>query len=437
MATVHYSGINQHVECEAGDSTLLEISMSNQIPHLHECGGNGRCTTCRVRVLDGHKNLSAPSRLERELARLRRWDPSIRLACQAFVEGDISVQKLVWTSAEVSKLQLETVPEGEAESRAIAILFCDLRNFTNISSYNNVYDMAHMLNRFYTMLSEPILMNNGVIYQYVGDEIVGIFGTNGGTKSQNCLDALRAALGMQYAVRRLNRMELKDFDTEFKVGIGINFGRAYLGYLGHPKHRQFAVVGDPVNVASRIQGCTKDVGAGILVSDDLFKNLPANDIAVGSSHSLEVKGKDEPLLLHEIEGFSEMDMTLELQSTLDIILSDDEAFAMRFYEKLFAVAPQVRSLFKGDMNAQGRMLTHMLVGIVYSLSRPDHLTMGLRTLGKSHERYGVRPEYYPAVVDVLIETIREQLGELCTEKVERAWRQALEFVTKTMMNWAA
>ncbi|MEZ4992003.1 MAG: adenylate/guanylate cyclase domain-containing protein [Saprospiraceae bacterium] len=148
----------------------------------------------------------------------------------------------------------------------MAILFCDLRNFTRITSQNLAFDIAHMLNRFYTVLGDPILMNNGIIYQYVGDEIVGIFGTAGGTRQKNATDAIRAALGMQYAIERLNHMELKDFDTKFEVGVGVNFGRAFIGHLGHPKHRQFTVIGDPVNVASRIQGYTKVAKVKTLIS---------------------------------------------------------------------------------------------------------------------------------------------------------------------------
>jgi len=436
MANIHYEGINQTVQCDDLDSTLLDISMDNKIPHLHECGGNGRCTTCRVRIIDGAKNLTKMTRVERSTASLRSWDPSVRLACQAYaLGGDVRLQRLVWTSAEVNKLQLETVPDGEAEERAIAILFCDMRNFTKLSSNNLAFDMAHMLNRFYTFLGDPILMNNGVIYQYVGDEIVGIFGTSGGTKEKNCLDAVRAALGMQYAVNRLNNQELKDFDTEFSVGIGINFGRAFIGHLGHPKHRQFAVVGDPVNVASRIQGLTKETDCNVLISEAIRKNLPKDKVVIEKSFKHLVKGIDNPLSLHYVTDFSSMDINLELQSTLDFLMSNEESFSSRFYERLFTIAPAVRALFKNNMMMQGRLLMHMLVGIVYSLGRPEHLMMGLRALGKSHVQYGVKPEYYPFVIQALLETIEEELGDLFTPRIGEAWNQALQMVTQRMMNW--
>ena len=78
---------------------------------------------------------------------------------------------------------------------------------------------------------------------------------------------------------------------------------------------------------------------------------------------------------------------------------------------------------------------HMLVGIVYSLGRPEHLMMGLRSLGKSHIQYGVKPEYYPVVIQALLETIEEELGDLFTPRIGEAWNQALQMVIHKMINW--
>lgn len=435
MAQILYSSINHIVQTPDEDCTILDTSIHHQIPHLHECGGNGRCTTCRVRILAGHDNVSPRNMLEKQAAQLRRWDPTVRLACQCYVKGDVQIQRLVWSSAEVNRLQLETIPVGEAEERRIAILVCDLRDFTRITSQHMAFDMAHMLNRFYTVLGEPILVNNGIIYQYVGDEIIGIFGTAGGTRQKNCLDAVRAALGMQYAIERLNRFELKDFDTTFRIGIGVNFGRAFIGHLGHPKHRQFTIVGDPINVASRVQNCNKEFNTAILLSENVKNSIPVGTLEFGRSFTTQLAGKEDISNLFELKGFIEPDMNLELQSSLDFILKNEEQFARRFYDKVFRMAPSVRSLFRQDMTAQGRLLTHMLGGIVYSLSRPEQLVMGLRTLGKSHEKYGVKPEYYPIVEACLLETIREEMGEFYTEELGKAWKQALAFITDQMANW--
>lgn len=435
-ARIHYAGINEDVRCEIGQGSILDASIENKIPHLHECGGSGKCSTCRVRILEGAKNLSPKTLAENAMAQSRKWDPSIRLACQCYVKGDVKIQRLIWSSAEVNKLQIELAPEGRAEERPIAILFCDMRNFTKLSSVNVSFDIAYFLNRFYTALGDPILMNNGVIYQYVGDEIIGVFGTAGGTREKNCRDALRAAKGMQYALERLNKIELKDFEIKLEIGIGLNFGLAYVGYLGHPTHRQFSVIGDPVNMASRIQGKTKESGAQILMSKSIYQNAGKQNIEIGTEYSCYLAGKEHKLDLYEFLGFKEMDLQLELQDSLYLLLQDEESFAQIFYKKVFDKAPFVKALFKNNMQDQGRLLTHMLGGIVYALSRPEHLIMGLKKLGSNHQRYGVKKNYYPVVKEALMETIPEVLGEHYKPKIADAWNQALDFIIDNMKKGA-
>ncbi|MEH0153202.1 adenylate/guanylate cyclase domain-containing protein [Limibacter armeniacum] len=430
---IKYCSINRLVHVEKPFSTILEVSIANKIPHLHECGGNGYCTTCRVRIIEGLEHLSPPSMKEKIIAQERNWDPSIRLACQSKVQGDVSLQRLVWTSAEISKLQIETLPEDIGEERPLAILFCDMRNFTTIAAQHPTFDLAHMLNRFFTILGDPILMNNGIIYQYVGDEIVGLFGTGGGDNEKTCMDAMRAGLGMLYAVERLNRVELKDFETEFQVGIGIHFGRAFVGNIGHPKHKQFSVLGDPVNVASRIQGQNKELNTSLLVSKTFLDNLPEGTLKFGVKTEVNLKGKEEKYELYEVQGFIEFDTNLEVQATLDMLLKNEEAFAEHFYTKLFERAPAVRQLFQKNMLEQGRMLTHMLSGVIYSLSRPDYLKLGLKSLGKQHIKYGVEAAHYPVLKEVLLETIKEELGVFFTQEVEAAWSNAIDLIISVML----
>ncbi|WP_200975571.1 adenylate/guanylate cyclase domain-containing protein [Echinicola sp. 20G] len=427
-----YVGINREIELERDYDNILEVSIAHKIPHLHECGGNGRCTTCRIRVIDGMHHVSPPDEWERKVARIRNWDPTIRLACQTKLKGDAAIQRLVWTSAEISKLQMETLPADVGEERSLAILFCDMRDFTSIASQHTNFDLAHMLNRFFTILGDPILMNDGIIYQYAGDEIIGLFGTGGGSEEKNCMDALRAGLGMLYAVQRLNKMELKDFSTVFQVGIGIHFGHAFVGNLGHPKHKQFTVLGDPVNVASRIQNQNKDLKTQLLVSKNFLDQLPGDTARIGKHSSVSLKGKDEVFELFEIKGFAHFDTNLEVQATLDLLLKNEDRFAQRFYEKLFIRAPGVQSLFKKNMLEQGRMLTHMLSGIIYSLSRPEHLKMGLHQLGKQHIHYGVKKEYYPILKEVILDAIKEELGDAHNGNVQKAWENAIDLVTAVM-----
>jgi len=315
------------------------------------------------------------------------------------------------------------------------LLFCDLRNFTKLAEKHSNFDLAHMLNRFFTILGDPILMNNGIIYQYAGDEIIGLFGTGGGEEGKICYDAIRAGMGMLYAVERLNKIELKDFNVEFQIGVGLHFGKAFVGQIGHPKYRQFAVIGDPVNVTSRIESLNKDLGTKLLVSDEFISHFPDGILSKGISDSVKVKGKEEEIRVHEITGFYEPDTNLEVQATLDQILKNEDEFAKKFYARVFQKAPEVRALFKKNLLDQGRMLTHMLGGIVYSLSRPEYLILGLKSLGRQHKTYGVEQAHYPVIKEALLETIEEELGEASNYKILHAWGNALDLVIHSMQSY--
>jgi hemoglobin-like flavoprotein len=240
---------------------------------------------------------------------------------------------------------------------------------------------------------------------------------------------------MQYALTQLNTMELGDFQVELKSGIGINFGRTYVGHLGHPNHKQFSVVGDPVNIASRIQQQTKKTGAKILISTPVLKGISTDNLLIGRTYQAKLTEGDQQTELYELLGFREMDLQLELQSSLHVMLEDQDKFAEAFYNRVFNIAPDVKNLFKKNITDQGRLLTHMLGGIVYSLSRPEYLELGLKKLGESHNKYGVEPEHYPVVKQAMMETIEESLGDLKTDKTMRAWSAALDKVVDVMQKW--
>ena len=130
-----------------------------------------------------------------------------------------------------------------------------------------------------------------------------------------------------------------------------------------------------------------------------------------------------------------MDVMLELQSSLEYLLHNKDSFAEKFYSRVFQIAPEVRALFKSDMIKQGRVLWHMLGGIVYTMSRPEHLHMGLKELGKNHARYGVKAEHCPVVLQALLETIQEVVGDNFNDKLAFAWEQTLTRVTSEMKRY--
>lgn len=432
MTTIAYVGEGRSISVADRGMTLLDVSIAHKIPHLRECGGQGRCTTCRVRIHEGIENLSPRTQREAEVADARRWDRFTRLACQTRVRGDVTLERLITSSADVSRLQLEEASVAPPEEKTLAVLFCDIRDFTPFVDRNLAYDVVHILNRFFKSVGDAILVNNGVIYQYVGDQIVGLFGIGGEPPARSCLAALRAGLGMLAALDDLNAELSREFGLTLAVGIGAHHGPLIVGMMGHPSHRQFAVVGDAMNVASRIESANKTLGTRFLVSEALYAQVPHAPVDVRKTQAV-LKGKDGTFPLVEMVGFVAPDAALLVQSTLGALLQHQQRFTEHLYRGLFAAAPEASALFQGDLETQGQMLSHMLQFLVFAMSRPETMALGLRDLGRRHDGYGVAAVYYPAFRQAFLESARMILAEKFSPEVERAWADTIDTIIALML----
>ena len=409
--------------------SILDVSIANKIAHWRECGGNGRCSTCRIRVLDGLANLTPRTEAENRMAESREFGPAIRLACQTRVLGDVTFERLVLHGSSASQLQLETIPEGVGEERDLALLICDMRGFTPFVDSHSPFDVVHILNRMFDALGEAILINGGAIYQYVGDEISGLFGLDGKSPETACRAAIRSALGMIDALESLNTSLESEFGTRLSVGIGVHFGPVIVGRVGHPTRRDFSVVGDSINVASRIQGMNKQLGTRVLVSTEVLQILPLEAVDIGKETETLLRGKGEPVSLHEVKGFLEPDSYLTVQGTMKHLFEGPESFADQFYPRLFRASPELEALFTEGTRMQGGMLEHMLQSVVHSLSRPEHLALGLHTLGRRHQRYGVTHAHYDLFRQPMLDTIAHfYAGEPDGPRVIEAWSAVLDTI---------
>ena len=432
MTTIVYLGDDRAMPVADPNMTILDVSIAHKIPHFRECGGNGRCTTCRVRICDGIENVSPRTQRETEVADALRWDGFTRLACQTRVSGDVTLERLIKSCADVSRVQLEEASIAPSEERTLAVLFCDIREFTPFVDKNLAYDVVHILNRFFTAVGDAILVNNGIIYQYVGDQIIGLFGVGGDPPDKCCLDTIRAGLGMLEALRGLNTELSGEFGTTLEIGIGAHYGPLIVGMMGHPDHRQFTVIGDAMNIASRIEDANKTLGTRFLMSEILFNQVPQAPVEVRRAQVV-LKGKHGTFQLVEAIGFAAPDSALLVQSTIGVLLQDQKRFTADIYRRLFALAPRARGLFHGNMESQGQMLSHMLQFLVHAMSRPETMMLGLRDLGRRHDAYGVASEHYPAFRQAFLESARASLGEKHTPQVEKAWADTIDMIITSML----
>src|SRR5436190_23946895 len=123
---VTYCDADLVVEVKGPEETILGLSQRHRIPHMSECGGHARCTTCRVRCLDGLANLSPRTEAERAIAEARQWDPFTRLACQTRVHGDVIVERIIRSPADATRIRVEESGLQRGREVSLVTLFCDL-----------------------------------------------------------------------------------------------------------------------------------------------------------------------------------------------------------------------------------------------------------------------------------------------------------------------
>ncbi|NCN09740.1 MAG: adenylate/guanylate cyclase domain-containing protein [Leptospira sp.] len=184
------------------------------------------------------------------------------------------------------------------EKRAVSVLFLDIRDFTRFSEKRTPEEVFQFLNRLFAVVIEIIHSNNGIINKFLGDGLMAVFGAPIDS-DQHKLESVQTALTILSAIEdRIQSGEL----PPLKVGIGIHSGEAMTGNVGSETRMEYTIIGDVVNVASRLEKATKSVGTRLLVSSKVYEDL-TEKVKQSLSHrgQLKVRGRDEALPVYGME----------------------------------------------------------------------------------------------------------------------------------------
>ncbi|MEM7463775.1 MAG: adenylate/guanylate cyclase domain-containing protein [Pseudomonadota bacterium] len=248
--------------------------------------------------------------------------------------------------------KLENNPDSlklGGEIRELTLLFMDIRGFTPISEKLSPEELVTFLNRLLSPLSEVILQREGAIDKYIGDSIMAFW--NAPMDVENHPEkAARAALIMLETVDRLNAEDAFGFKAENKglgdvqIGIGLNTGEGCVGNMGSDARFDYSVIGDTVNVASRIESSCKAVGWPLLISQSTAEQCPG--FAMLEAGSIALKGKSKPAALYALVGDEELGQTADWQELagvhrklLDACDTGNEAEARHLMKACLALAP--------------------------------------------------------------------------------------------------
>jgi adenylate cyclase len=282
--------------------TILDASRFAGIPHASVCGGRGRCSTCRVRVVDGLRDLPPPSEAERRVLARVAAAPDVRLACQTRPTRNVAVEPLLAPSVVPAEAFATDVRQGREQE--LAVLFADLRGFTRLAENKLPYDVVFFLNRYFEAVGTAITRAGGVTNQFTGDGVMALFGVESGP-ADGSRQALAAARAMVESVAALSAELAADLGSPLRIGIGIHTGPAVVGRMGWGESFYLTAVGDTVHVAARLEQATKDYAAELVVSEYVARHA-ALDLSRFAAHDLTVRNRAGQVPIRVIDRVSNL-----------------------------------------------------------------------------------------------------------------------------------
>jgi len=202
----------------------------------------------------------------------------------------------------VKKLQKDpSLLKLGGETKSMTFLFSDIRGFTPISEKykGNPEGLTKLINRFLTRMTDVIIKNGGTIDKFMGDCIMAFWNAPIENKKHREM-AIKSAIEMQVALKELNTKLIAEGLPEINIGIGINTGEALVGNMGSEQRFDYSVIGDAVNLASRLESSSKTLGKTLVIGEDTRRTIETN-FAFEYIDSITVKGKTEEIKVYTIK----------------------------------------------------------------------------------------------------------------------------------------
>jgi adenylate cyclase len=284
-------------------ANLLEIAVDAGVGIAHLCGGLARCSTCRVRIVDGEEFLAERTEKEAAMAAKLDFPNEIRLACQTEVSGSVRLWRLVLDKIDVE--MASQVGSGQyvgsvgREVDQAAVMFADVAGFTTMSESLPPYDVVHILNRFFSRAEKAVETHGGRVDNYMGDGLLAVFGINDDTNP--ALAAVKAGIMLLDVAADMHDYVKLIYGHAFRVRVGIGLGEAIFGLMGGETSARETVIGDVVNTASRLESANKTTGTNMLVTQEVWSQT-VDSVEYGRRFDLDLPGKDGHVVSYEVVG---------------------------------------------------------------------------------------------------------------------------------------
>ncbi len=226
-----------------------------------------------------------------------------------------------------------------------SILFSDIRNFTSISEKMSPQEVVYLLNEYFTIMLDIIDDHEGILDKFIGDAIMAVFGVP--FKGDNDADnSVQTAIKMIKALKIFNAIQASKGKEKITIGIGINTEEVLSGNIGSMRRMDYTVIGDGVNLASRIESANKTYGTSLLISEFTFKELKVN-YHIREVDIIKVKGKEKPVAIYQVLDYLNDD-NLQLMNSglphyrkaLQLYRNQKWDEAIQYFKKFLSVYPK-------------------------------------------------------------------------------------------------
>jgi adenylate cyclase len=247
--------------------SVLETSRWAGIAHASSCGGRGRCSTCRVQIVAGEKNLPEISPAERETLERIKAPPHVRLACQLRPTADVEIAPLVPVSGSARDT---AVGSGESGEMLVTAMFIDLRGSTRFAAGRLPFDALYIIERYVQLVTAAIEAHGGVVTGVAGDGVMSLFGARSEPLA-GARGALRAIGSVWDAIDALSREFAGELDGPIAFGAGLDVSLAAVRSHDVLGRASLQFLGDAGNVASRLEAATKTYQCTCVISESVFR----------------------------------------------------------------------------------------------------------------------------------------------------------------------
>jgi adenylate cyclase len=247
---------------------------------------------------------------------------------------------------------LDTSEEAadHAERRIVTVFFSDIRGFTSISEQLTAGSMVNLLNHYFDAVTQCVRDANGIVDKYIGDALMAFWGPPFSPGDTHAAAACLAALAQQAAIAKVradvaNITGLRRNAPDLAVRMGIATGEVVVGTIGSPVSKSYTVIGDTVNLASRLEGINKVYGTRIVIAEETLR-LAQHEIETRELDTIAVAGKVEPVRIHELLApFGqlpplEMDLRAEFSAGLEAYRARDWDRAESQFRQCLKLVPE-------------------------------------------------------------------------------------------------